>query len=165
MTDQASTDELAPRPVRVDGFGGVAIVGDERGPVDAPVALLLHGGGQTRHSWGGTATAVAKGGWRAVTLDSRGHGESDWASGGDYRLASFAGDVQHYIDAATDEPPFVIGASLGGLTAILLAGELAPGIARGIVLVDIVPDMEPAGADRIQAFMAENMASGYGSLD
>ena len=39
--------------------------------------LLLHGGGQTRHSWAGTAGALAGAGFRAITLDSRGHGESD----------------------------------------------------------------------------------------
>ena len=59
----------------------------------------------------------------------------------------------------------VVGASLGGLTAILLAGELAPGIARGVVLVDIVPDMEVAGAERIRTFMSDRATLGFASLD
>ena len=61
--------------------------------------------------------------------------------------------------------PVLVGASLGGLTSMLLAGELAPGVARAIVLVDIVPDMEAAGAMRIQAFMTDRSASGFGSLE
>ena len=127
--------------------------------------VLLHGGGQTRHSWGGTANVLADKGWRAITLDGRGHGESDWSPEQDYRLSAFAGDVKAFVDDRLSRPPFLIGASLGGLTSILLAGEIAPGIARGIVLVDIVPDMEQAGADRIQQFMAEHAKTGFDSLE
>lgn len=47
----------------------------------------------------------------------------------------------------------------------LLAGELSPGIASAVVLVDIVPNMDLAGASRIHAFMAERVESGFGSLD
>jgi pimeloyl-ACP methyl ester carboxylesterase len=148
-----------------EGAGGLRLVGDERGEPDAPPVVLLHGGGQTRHSWGGTADTLAGEGWRAITLDARGHGESDWSPATDYRLSSFAGDVKAFVEGPLGASPFLIGASLGGLTSILLAGELAPGIARGVVLVDIVPDMERAGADRIQAFMAEHARTGFASLD
>ena len=48
---------------------------------------------------------------------------------------------------------------------MLLAGELSPGIASAVVLVDIVPDMDPSGAERIHAFMADKMVDGFGSLD
>jgi pimeloyl-ACP methyl ester carboxylesterase len=159
----AMTGELAPLRVEYQGEGGVALVGDRRGPATAPPVLLLHGGGQTRHSWGSTAAAVAAG-WQAITLDARGHGESDWSAATDYRLTSFAGDVLA-VTATLAERPFLIGASLGGLTSMLLAGEVAPGVARGVVLVDIIPDMEQAGADRIQAFMAGHAESGFASLD
>ena len=148
-----------------EGEGGLRLVGDERGEPDAAPVVLLHGGGQTRHSWGGTADTLAGEGWRAITLDARGHGESDWSPATDYRLSSFAGDVKAFVEGPLGVSPFLIGASLGGLTSILLAGELAPGIARGVVLVDIVPDMERAGADRIQAFMAEHARTGFASLD
>jgi pimeloyl-ACP methyl ester carboxylesterase len=145
------------------GFGGIRLVGDRRGEPSARPVLFLHGGGQTRYSWGGAARRIAQEGWQAVTVDARGHGESDWADG-DYRLTSFAADVQT-VAALSEQPPVIVGASLGGLTAILLEGELAPGTAAGIVLVDIIPDMEQAGADRIQAFMAEKATEGFDSLD
>ena len=64
-----------------------------------------------------------------------------------------------------EERPVLVGASLGGLTAMLLTGELVPGAARAVVLVDIVPDMEPAGAERIRAFMAERANEGFASLE
>jgi peroxiredoxin len=156
-----------PTPFTFTGADGIVLRGDRRGQPDAPAVVFLHGGGQTRFSWGGTASAVAERGWQAITLDARGHGESDWAPDGDYRLSAFARDLDAALAALTGLPakPVVVGASLGGLTSILLAGEVHPGVLGGLILVDIVPDMEPGGADRIQAFMADKVADGFGSLD
>ncbi|QNI09654.1 alpha/beta hydrolase [Mycobacterium kubicae] len=126
--------------------------------------VFLHGGGQTRRSWGRAAAAVAKRGWQAVTVDLRGHGESDWSSDGDYRVASFAADVQEVLHHLPPEP-VLVGASLGGFTSMLLAGERSPGIASAVVLVDIVPNMNQSGANRIHAFMADRVKSGFGSLE
>jgi peroxiredoxin len=153
-----------PTTVRFTGCDGIELVGDLRGNPRDPLVVFLHGGGQTRHSWGGTAGQVADRGWRTLTLDARGHGESAWSGSGDYRLESFAEDVRLAI-GGFEEPPVLVGASLGGLTAILLSGELAPGVARAVVLVDIVPDMESAGAERIRAFMTDRAVAGFGSLD
>ena len=147
-----------------EGVDGIRIVGDRRGDPSAPPVVFLHGGGQTRQSWGGTAAAVADKGWQAITLDARGHGESDWSARTDYRLSSFAADVGRVVELL-GQPPVIVGASLGGLTAILLLGELLPGGASGVVLVDIIPDMEQAGANRIQEFMADRLLEGFGSLD
>ena len=146
------------------GFGGIHLAGDRRGDPGASPVVFLHGGGQTRHSWGGTADAVADHGWQAITLDARGHGETDWAPDGYYPLTSFAADVRDLL-AASPAKAVLVGASLGGLTSILLLGELAPGAARGLVLVDIIPDMEQAGSNRIQAFMQEHAKDGFASLD
>ncbi|WP_409437153.1 alpha/beta fold hydrolase [Mycobacterium sp. SMC-14] len=144
--------------------GDVRIIADRHGDPDARAVVFLHGGGQTRRSWGRAAAAVAERGWQAVTVDLRGHGESDWASEGDYRLVSFAADV-HQVLRTLPPDPVLVGASLGGCTAMLLGGELAPGAASAVVLVDIVPNMDASGAQRVQAFMAENMESGFDSLD
>ena len=121
-------------------------------------------GGQTRRSWARAAAAVAERGWQAITVDLRGHGESDWSNDGDYRVVTFAGDVLEVLRRLPPRP-VLVGASLGGFTSMLLAGELSPGIASAVVLVDIVPDMDPSGASRIHAFMADRMASGFDSLD
>jgi len=126
--------------------------------------VFLHGGGQTRRSWAKAAAAVARRGWQAVTVDLRGHGESDWSSEGDYRVVSFARDVREVLRTLPPEP-VLVGASLGGFTSMLLAGEISPGIASGVVLVDIVPNMEQSGAVRIHAFMSDRVESGFGSLD
>lgn len=155
---------LSPRVFRVCASDGVTIVADRVGDPAAPAVVFLHGGGQTRRSWGRAAAAVAERGWQAVTVDLRGHGESDWSHEGDYRVVSFAGDVLEVLGELPPEP-VIVGASLGGFTAMLLAGELAPGTVRAVVLVDIVPDMDPSGASRIHEFMAERMQSGFESLE
>lgn len=154
----------APEPFTTRAPGGVCIVCDRLGDPAARAVVFLHGGGQTRRSWGKAAAAVAERGWQAVTVDLRGHGESDWSGEGDYRVISFARDVQEVLRGLPPKP-VLVGASLGGFTSMLLAGELAPGIASAVVLVDIVPNMEQSGANRIHAFMSDRMESGFGSLE
>jgi pimeloyl-ACP methyl ester carboxylesterase len=155
---------IAPETFTIDGVGGTRIVADRMGDPEAPAVVFLHGGGQTRRSWGKAAAAVAERGWQAITVDLRGHGESDWSEGGDYRLTSFALDIQEVLRQVPPQP-VLVGASLGGFTTMLLAGEISPGIARAVVLVDIVPNMEESGANRVHNFMADRMKSGFESLD
>ena len=158
------TMSSSPDVFSTNGVDGVRIVADRLGDPLEPAVVFLHGGGQTRRSWGRAAAAVAQRGWQAVTVDLRGHGESDWSKDGDYRVTSFAADV---IEVMRHLPPrpVIVGASLGGFTAMLLAGELAPATLRAVVLVDIVPNMDPSGATRIHSFMYDRMTSGFDSLE
>ena len=79
ISPQSRSTEIASQSVSFQVANGVSLKGDAWGdPAHAP-ALLLHGGGQTRHAWAGTAIALARRGWYAVAVDQRGHGESDWA--------------------------------------------------------------------------------------
>ena len=155
---------VTPKPFSVNGVDGVRITADRLGDPDAPAVVFLHGGGQTRRSWGRAAAAVAERGWQAITVDLRGHGESDWSEDGDYRVTTFAGDVLEVLRQLPPRP-VIVGASLGGFTAMLLAGELSPTAVRAVVLVDIVPNMDPSGATRIHGFMNDRMESGFASLD
>jgi pimeloyl-ACP methyl ester carboxylesterase len=143
---------------------GVDIVGDEWLPADTPrgTVILSHGGGQTRHSWRRTGEWLADQGWRAIALDTRGHGDSDWSPDNVYSMDRFVSDLVAVIDQV-GEAPVVIGASLGGTTGAIVAGE-RPGSIRGLVLVDIAPRVEKNGADRIRAFMA-SAPDGFADLE
>ncbi|MGE2834753.1 alpha/beta fold hydrolase [Mycobacterium sp. SMC-4] len=154
----------APKQIHAEGHGGVRIAADRTGDPHARAVVFLHGGGQTRRSWSRAAAAVARRGWQAVTVDLRGHGQSDWSADGDYRVTSFAADIRQLLHHLPPRP-VLVGASLGGITSMLLAGELERGVAAAVVLVDIVPDMNPAGADRIHAFMSDRVVEGFASLD
>jgi pimeloyl-ACP methyl ester carboxylesterase len=125
--------------------------------------ILAHGGGQTRHAWRGTGAELGAQGYTVLAFDLRGHGESEWASDGDYSLSRFRDDL---CDVATTfaRPPIVIGASLGGISAMLAAGEALMAL-RAVVLVDVTPRIDQAGSDKIVAFMREHMERGFGSVE
>lgn len=154
------------------GRDGNRLAADVAGPSDGPPVILLHGGGQTRHSWGTTAAVLADRGWRAYSVDLRGHGDSEWAADGDYTMEAFAGDVTAMASSMT-RPPALVGASLGGLASLAAVGWWAAAaagtgradLATALVLVDVAPRTEQAGRDRIGAFMMENMENGFGSLE
>jgi len=147
------------------GRDGNRLVADVAGDAHAPPVVLLHGGGQTRHSWGTTLDVLAARGWRAYSVDLRGHGDSEWAADGDYTLDAFAGDVLA-VAAELDQPPALVGASLGGLAALAAVGEHADeDVASALVLVDVAPRTEAEGRNRIGAFMIEHMADGFASLE
>jgi len=147
------------------GRDGNRLASDVAGDPADPPAILLHGGGQTRHSWGTTLGALADKGWRAYAVDLRGHGDSEWAADGDYTLDAFAGDVLA-ITRELDAPPALVGASLGGIASLAAIGEHTDEhVARALVLVDVAPRMEEQGRMRIGTFMMEHMATGFGSLD
>src|SRR5436853_1614608 len=99
--------------VSFEGHKGIRLAADAAGDAAGPPVLLFHGGGQTRHAWGTTLDVLAERGWRAYTVDLRGHGESAWADDGDYTLDAFAADIRA-IAAALPRPPAIVGASLGG---------------------------------------------------
>lgn len=142
---------------------GVRLAGERWGDDQrGETVLLLHGGGQTRHSWRRTAERLAANGIIAVALDARGHGDSDWDPEQGYKLDDFVGDLLMFV-CRLQRPPILVGASLGGITALLAAGEHA-GLARAVVLVDVVVQVEPAGVARIRDFMAAH-GEGFASLD
>jgi pimeloyl-ACP methyl ester carboxylesterase len=160
----------APRPpLRLAG-AGLTLAADAYGPHDGPPVVLFHGGGQTRHAWGGTARLLGDKGWRATTVDLRGHGDSDWAGTGDidgagYTLDEFAADVRA-VAAVQTAPPVLIGASLGGLSSLVAIGEApaGPAVAAGLVLVDVAPRLEEKGIERIAQFMLGNL-DGFADLE
>lgn len=140
---------------------GVTLIADQEGPESAPAVVLLHGGGQTRHSWSGASAALVQQGYHVINFDARGHGESDWSEAGNYSLDDRVGDLQTITQDLT-QPFALVGASLGGATAIhAVAAGMLP---SAVVLVDIVPRPEAVGIDRIVAFMRET-SDGFATLD
>lgn len=131
---------------------GLRLCVETFGGAGSPTLLFAHGFGQTRGAWAATAIAMAAQGCRCVSFDSRGHGESDWAADGEYHLQPFAHDLTT-LAAAQPDRPVLVGASMGGLLGLVVAGEVRPSPFRALVLVDITPRWETAGVERILAFM------------
>jgi non-heme chloroperoxidase len=145
------------------GADGVSIAGDSWGDPGGRLVLLLHGGGQTRHAWKGTGEMLGAAGYHAVALDARGHGDSDWAPDGAYDGDVMVRDLQCVIAALNGSRPILVGASMGGITSLMAVGEGRVD-ASALVLVDVAPQVEPAGVEKIQAFMAQK-PEGFESLD
>jgi len=149
----------------LSGADGVVLAADVGGPEDGPTIVLLHGGGQTRHSWAGTWRLLVEEGWRAWSVDLRGHGDSQWAPDGDYSLDAFADDVVA-ISQALPDPPILVGASLGGISSLVAVTDapVQTDVARALVLVDVAHRIEVDGRERIGDFMRGNI-DGFASLD
>src|SRR6202012_4436343 len=111
-----------------------------------------HGGGQNRHSWKNTGQILADHGFHVVALDSRGHGDSDRSPSADYDIETLPADVMHVLDAI-GRPVILIGASMGGLTGILVADRAGPDRVTRLILVDVGPRFEKNGRARIRDFM------------
>jgi len=135
---------------------------------DSPrIAMLLHGGGQTRRAWDRAALQLAQSGWTAVSVDQRGHGESDRAGDGRYSFGAFGEDALVLSDALAaryGRRPAAIGASLGGVASLLALGA-RPAAFRALILVDITPHMDRSGVDHILGFMAANAEAGFATIE
>lgn len=132
------------------------------GTVRGPAVILLHGGGQSRLSWSRAGAPLAQAGFEVLALDTRGHGDSDWATDGDYAVETMASDLVTVIDAF-DRQVTLVGASLGGIISMLAAAQV-PGRIASILLVDIVPSFDREGGQRVKAFMESGIA-GFDTLE
>jgi pimeloyl-ACP methyl ester carboxylesterase len=153
-----------PVTLGLPGARGLRLEADGWGAPPAPPVLLWHGGGQTRHAWGGLTRVLGASGWRALTVDLRGHGASGWPDDADYSVGAFAEDVVAAA-AGFEQRPALVGASLGGLASLIAVGESAEPLATALVLVDVAPRMEVAGQARIAEFMHAHLDEGFADLE
>jgi pimeloyl-ACP methyl ester carboxylesterase len=171
-----STTSSEPQTVKFRGVDDLVLVADEwnRGaPSGAaaaatsdpgrPSILMLHGGGQNRFSWKNTGQILADEGFHVVALDSRGHGDSDRSPNATYTVDALCADTLQVLDQI-GRPVMLIGASMGGMTGILVADAAGPERVTKLVLVDVVPRYEKDGSARIRDFMFSHV-HGFGSLE
>jgi pimeloyl-ACP methyl ester carboxylesterase len=153
-----------PTPMhRWPGAGGVTIAGDSWGDPAGPLVLLQHGGGQTRHAWKAAGEALGAAGYHAVAFDARGHGDSDWAPDGVYGLDAMVEDLKCVVAALGHRRPVLVGASMGGGTSLVAVGEDHID-ATALVVVDVAPQIEVEGVEKIKAFMGQR-PDGFASLE
>lgn len=159
MTAPATVEFRGDRSLRLvaDEWNGGAAAGDR------PTILMLHGGGQNRFSWKKTGQVLADHGFHVIAIDARGHGDSDRAPGAEYTVDALARDVAAVL-GQIGRPVVLIGASMGGMTAILAAHQAGPDAVTGLVLVDVVPRFEKDGSARIRDFMFSHV-DGFDNLE
>ncbi|MFB7632148.1 alpha/beta fold hydrolase [Streptomyces sp. NPDC056149] len=106
--------------VRKVQVGDVQLAYRGWGEADAPPAVLLHGLGEDGEDWRGVVGRLATT-HRVFALDQRGHGHSDWP--GEYGFERWRDDAIGFVRALDLGPVALIGHSLGGTTALLLAAH------------------------------------------
>lgn len=163
VPDDLLKNTFTLRPIEFLGRDGNRLAGEQAGDPSAIPVILMHGGGQTRHAWAGTALRLAAAGYYVLSYDARGHGDSEWSANGDYSADALIADLRAVAQTLA-APPVLIGASMGGMTSMVALGELGPSFARALVLVDIAARLEPSGVARVLDFMRAHTA-GFASLD
>jgi pimeloyl-ACP methyl ester carboxylesterase len=163
-----STARNEPQTMTFHGVDDLALVADEwnRGAQSAaehPTVLMLHGGGQNRFSWKNTGQILADVGFHVVAMDSRGHGDSDRSANATYTVDALCADTLKVLDQI-GRPVILIGASMGGMTGLLVADAAGQEKVTKLVLVDVVPRYEKDGSARIRDFMFSHV-HGFGTLD
>ncbi|GAA4562344.1 alpha/beta fold hydrolase [Planotetraspora kaengkrachanensis] len=123
----------------VADVNGIRLAYGTAGDHGAPPVVLLHGRGFDHTDWEAVAGGLA-GAWRVLAPDLRGHGRSEWP--GSYRLEAMRDDVIGLLEGL-GTPATLIGHSLGGLVACLVAQE-RPAMVGRLILED-VPAPWPAG--------------------
>ena len=126
----------------------------EWGEPGTPELLFLHGSNQSAHSFDLVALHLADR-FHIYALDQRGHGDSDPAPDDDYRVSTMADDVAAFAGSLQLDRFALLGHSMGGRIAIQYAAAHAGRLER-LIIVDIGPDIELAGLQRVRAMMSQS---------
>ncbi|PWI13501.1 alpha/beta hydrolase [Streptomyces sp. Act143] len=113
---------------------GITLAYRTWGPEEAPPVVLLHCRGADGADWTPIAERLAARPRRVYAPDLRGHGRSDWPGG--YACEAMCDDVRGFLAALGIRRTDLVGHSLGGTVAYLLA-QRAPGRVRRLVLEDV----------------------------
>ncbi|MCI0796543.1 MAG: alpha/beta hydrolase [Chloroflexi bacterium] len=144
--------ETVPRDRYVEANGLKFHYLEWGGPSNPPM-LLLHGFAQTCHSWDFVALSFSDR-YRVIALDQRGHGDSDWASDGDYQPETQQKDIAAVVDRLGLDNFVLMGLSMGGRNSFTYAGNHTDKI-KALVIVDAGPQNMRAGSGNIRNFVQQ----------
>src|SRR5215813_15305693 len=138
--------ELARRRSVV--VGGLRLSFLEWGIAGRPVLCCLHGCSAHAHWFDLVAPTLADR-FHVISLDQRGHGESQWADPPAYATENFAADLLGFIDALGLARVALVGHSMGGHNAMSFAAW-HPDRVSALVIVDSRPMIPTDRLDRLR---------------
>lgn len=100
----------------------------------APPLLLIHGGQDHCRNWDWTAEALRHK-YHIIAPDLRGHGDSQWITGGTYDFNDFVYDVAQLVHQKKLAPVSIVAHSLGGAVSLRYAG-LFPEEVKKIIAIE-----------------------------
>jgi len=123
----------------------------------APRVVLMHGFLDQALSWARVGRRLADAGVTASAFDFRGHGETQWVgAGGYYHFPDYIRDVLELLPQLTEEPIHLVGHSMGGSVACMVAG-IAPERLRSLTVIEGLgpPDRSADSApERLRIWLA-----------
>jgi pimeloyl-ACP methyl ester carboxylesterase len=123
----------------------------------SPVVLCLHGLMRNSRDFGELAPPLARR-YRVIVPDVRGRGFSARdPNPGNYQIPVYLKDVQTLLAGLGAVRVALLGTSMGGLMAMVLAAT-QPGLVAGMVLNDVGPEVDPAGLERIRGYAGKGAA-------
>jgi len=140
-------NEPVDRNVEINGMNFHYL---EWGDTAAPTILMLHGNSQQGHSWDFVSLALSDQ-YHVLALDQRGHGDSDWAPGGDYSIEAQTGDLDGFVQVLGLDGFALFGHSMGGRNSYVWASSHSEKL-KALVIVDTGPQTMRRGSDRIRDF-------------
>lgn len=120
------------------------------GNPSAQPLVSLHGFCSYAHYWDPFARSLSRD-YHVIVPDLRGHGESDWAAS--YSIQDAAADLDEFFQALKLKNIVLIGLSMGGLISICYTATFPNRVSK-LVIVDIGPELAPAGIEHIQRDLA-----------
>jgi esterase len=122
-----------------------------RGAPSSPAVMMIHGLAGQAHTFDGIATRLAER-FHVYCLDVRGRGESEWGPAEEYHIESYLADLDAVRAALNLEELALVGTSMGGVISMNYAARHPERVTR-VVLNDIGPEIDPAGLQRIIAYV------------
>ena len=107
----------------------------------APALLLIHGGRDHCRNWDWVAERL-RDRFHVVAPDLRGHGDSDWTTGGTYSEINYVYDISQLVHQKHMAPVTIIAHSLGGSVALLYAGLFPETVAKVVAIEGLGPSPE-----------------------
>lgn len=113
------------------------------GPRGGPPIICLHGGAANSHWWDWVAPELA-GPFRVLAMEFPGHGRSGWPRPPRYRMEDLVRAVIGFADELGVSRLDLVGHSMGGKVAMLVAGR-HPRRLRSLIVADATPDVSADG--------------------
>ena len=128
--------------------GGLRLSFLEWGVAGRPTVCFLHGGSAHAHWFDRVAPAFVDR-FHVISLDQRGHGESQWAAPPAYATRNFAADLAGFLDALSLARVTLVGHSMGGHNSMSFAAW-HPDRVAALVIVDSRPTIPTDRLDRLR---------------
>jgi pimeloyl-ACP methyl ester carboxylesterase len=111
------------------------------GTVGKPLLVLVHGGRDHARNWDAVADRLRER-YHVIAPDLRGHGDSQWAIGGQYAMPDYVLDLAQLLRHVGEKKVRLVGHSLGGAICLHYTGCFPESVERLCAIEGMGPPPE-----------------------